>query len=51
MVDIATGAVTGFLRFDDAVQEVFDVAFLPGARWPEVAEPGADAVASSYVLP
>ena len=51
MVDIATGAVTGFLRFDDAVQEVFDVAFLPGLRWPEVAEPGADAVASSYVLP
>ena len=33
------------------MQEVFDVAFLPGVRWPEVAEPGADAVATSYVLP
>ncbi len=51
MVDTATGTVTGFLRFEDKVQEVFDVAFLQGARWPEVAEPAADTVASTYVLP
>jgi uncharacterized protein (TIGR03032 family) len=50
-VDLDTGAVAGFLRFDDLVQEVFDVAFLPGRRWPEVAEPGSSAVAQSYVLP
>ena len=49
-VDLASGAVEGFLRFDDLVQEVFDVAVLPGKRWPEIAEPGSDAVAASYVL-
>jgi uncharacterized protein (TIGR03032 family) len=51
MVDTASGAVEGFLRFDDLVQEVFEVALLPGTRWPEVAEPGSTAVSSSYVLP
>ena len=48
---MAPGAVTGFLRFDDLVQEVFDVAVLPGKRFPEVCEPGDPHVASSYVLP
>jgi uncharacterized protein (TIGR03032 family) len=51
MVDLARGAIEGFLRFDDLVQEVFDVTLLPGKRWPEVADPGSTAVASSYVLP
>ncbi|MEA2448915.1 MAG: hypothetical protein QOG63_847, partial [Thermoleophilaceae bacterium] len=51
MVDLRSGAVEGFLRFDDLVQEVFDVALLPGKRNPEIAEPGSTAVASSFVLP
>jgi uncharacterized protein (TIGR03032 family) len=51
MVDVARGEIAGFLRFDDLVQEVFDVALLPGKRYPEIAEPGSTAVASSYVLP
>jgi uncharacterized protein (TIGR03032 family) len=50
MVDLVTGEVTGFLRFDDLVQEVFDVALLP-RRMPEVAEPDDPLVASSYVVP
>jgi uncharacterized protein (TIGR03032 family) len=50
-VDLEAGAIEGFLRFDDLVQEVFDVALLPGKRYPEIAEPGSTAVASSYVLP
>jgi uncharacterized protein (TIGR03032 family) len=50
-VDIVDGAVVGFLRFDDLVQEVFDVALLPGKRWPEIAEPGSSAVATSFELP
>jgi uncharacterized protein (TIGR03032 family) len=51
MVNLDTGSVEGFLRFDDLVQEVFDVALLPGRRWPEVAEPRSTAVSTSYVLP
>ena len=51
MVDLDAGAVAGFLRFEDLVQEVFDVALLEGKRFPEVAEAGSDAVASSFVLP
>jgi hypothetical protein len=50
-VDLERGAVEGFLRFEDLVQEVFDVALLPGKRHPEIAEPGSSAVATSYVLP
>jgi uncharacterized protein (TIGR03032 family) len=51
MVDIDSGRIEGFLRFDDLVQEVFDVALLPGRRYPEIAQPGSSAVATSYVLP
>ncbi|MDQ3739568.1 MAG: TIGR03032 family protein, partial [Actinomycetota bacterium] len=51
MVDVTRGTVEGFLRFDDLVQEVFDVALLPGARHPEIAEPHGAPVATSYVLP
>jgi uncharacterized protein (TIGR03032 family) len=50
-VDVERGAIEGFLRFDDLVQEVFDVALLPGKRYPEIAEPGSTAVASSFELP
>ena len=51
MVDLTSGEIAGFLRFDDLVQEVFDVALLPGTRFPEIAEPGSSAVALSYALP
>jgi uncharacterized protein (TIGR03032 family) len=51
MVDVERGAVEGFLRFDDLVQEVFDVAILPGKRYPEIAEPESSAVATSFQLP
>jgi uncharacterized protein (TIGR03032 family) len=51
MVDLRSGAVTGFLRFDDLVQEIFDVAVLPGARFPEIAEATGLTTARSYALP
>ena len=38
--DAAT--IVGFLRFEDLVQEIFDVAILPGLRFPEIAEHGSD---------
>ncbi len=50
MVDLRTGAIAGFLAFEDLVQEVFDVAVLPH-RFPEVAEPTGPTVSSSFALP
>jgi uncharacterized protein (TIGR03032 family) len=43
--------VVGFLRFEELVQEVFDVALLPGLRYPEITEEGSDAATNSFVLP
>jgi uncharacterized protein (TIGR03032 family) len=51
MVDIEAGEVAGFLRFEDLVQEIFDVAVLPGIQFPEIAHQGSDAANLSYVLP
>jgi uncharacterized protein (TIGR03032 family) len=51
MVNVRSGAITGFLQFEDLVQEIFDVAFLPGKRWPEIAECNGETTGQSYVLP
>ena len=51
MVDIDAGEIAGFIRFEDLVQEVFEVALLPGMRYPEVAEERSQTTAKSFVLP
>jgi uncharacterized protein (TIGR03032 family) len=51
MVDLESGGIVGFVRFDDLVQEIFDVAVLPGVRFPEVAEADDLTTARSYALP
>jgi uncharacterized protein (TIGR03032 family) len=50
-VNPQSGQIVGFLRFEELVQEVFDVALLTGLRYPEIAEEGSDAATSSFVLP
>jgi uncharacterized protein (TIGR03032 family) len=50
-VDPQTGSTVGFLRFEELVQEIFDVALLPGLRYPEIAEEGSDAASQSFALP
>lgn len=51
-IDIRTGRVVAFLRFEDAVQEVFAVAVLPGLRNPELIQEDPDKLlADSYDLP
>ncbi len=50
-VNPQSGQIVGFLRFEELVQEVFDVAVLPGLRYPEIAEEGSDAATSSFILP
>lgn len=51
VVDIETGQTVAYLRFEEVVQEMFDVAVLPGIRFPELLEPGAEPVLNSFVLP
>ena len=50
-VNPQSGQIVGFLRFEELVQEVFDVALLPGVRYPEIAEEGSDAATNSFMLP
>ena len=49
-VDTQSGAIVATLRFDGAIQEIFDVQILP-QRFPEIAEPEADVCANAFVLP
>ncbi len=51
VVDVRSGQIVAFLRFDDLVQEIFEVALLPGLRHPEIAETGGETTARSYALP
>ena len=50
-VNPQTGQIAGFLRFEELVQEVFDVELLTGFRYPEIAEEGSDAATNSFMLP
>jgi uncharacterized protein (TIGR03032 family) len=50
-VNPENGQIAGFLRFEELVQEVFDVELLPGIRFPEIAEEGSDAATNSFMLP
>ncbi|MEM6518084.1 MAG: DUF4915 domain-containing protein, partial [Cyanobacteria bacterium P01_C01_bin.70] len=52
MVNIVSGEVVAFLKFEDAVQEIFAVSVLPGLRFPELVEHDDEILlSSSYVLP
>ena len=52
VVNIVSGEVVAFLKFEDAVQEIFAVSVLPGLRFPELVEHDDDVLLSnSYVLP
>jgi len=51
VVDLRSGQIAAFLRFEGIVQEIFDVQVLPGIRYPEILEPTDKLVAVSYTLP
>jgi uncharacterized protein (TIGR03032 family) len=51
VVDIRNGQTVAFLKFEDAVQEVFAVSVLQGIRFPDVLSLGDPAVGMSYALP
>jgi uncharacterized protein (TIGR03032 family) len=51
MVDLDSGSVVGFLRFEELVQEIFDVCLLPGITVPELTEGSDEVTARSFALP
>jgi uncharacterized protein (TIGR03032 family) len=51
VLDIITGAVIGFVRFEDAVQEIFAVQVAAGRRYPDLITDDASLLANSFVLP
>jgi uncharacterized protein (TIGR03032 family) len=51
VVDIQRGQVIAFLKFEEAVQEVFAIALLPGIRFPDLINDNAELIGSSFVLP
>lgn len=51
VVDIERGEVIAFLKFEDAVQEIFAVAALPGMRYPDLVNDDAELIGSAFVLP
>jgi uncharacterized protein (TIGR03032 family) len=50
VVDTETGRIVGFLKFEGAVQEMFDVALLANASWPEFMAHN-EVSEAHYVLP
>ena len=51
VVNIHTGQTVAFVKFEDAVQEIFAVEVLPGMRYPDVITDNKELLAGSFVLP
>jgi uncharacterized protein (TIGR03032 family) len=50
-IDLRSGQMVAFLRFETAVQEVFAVTVLPGRRYPELINDDDKLLESSFVVP
>ena len=51
VVNIKSGQLLGFVKFEDAVQEIFAVEVLAGSVYPEVVNEDRDLLARTYELP
>ena len=51
VVELATGRTVAFLKFEDAVQEIFAVQVLPQARFPDLINDDPKILSDSFVLP
>jgi uncharacterized protein (TIGR03032 family) len=50
VVDIRTGQTVAFLRFEDALQEIFAVQVVPGRRYPDLINDDPAVLDDSFVL-
>ena len=51
VVNIQTGQTIAFVKFEDALQEIFAVQVLPGVRHPDVINDQPRVIADSFVVP
>lgn len=51
VVNLETSQTVAFLKFEDAVQEIFAVRVLPNIRFPEIIDWDEQLIGGSYVLP
>ena len=51
VINIETGKTIAFVKFEDAVQEIFAVQSIPGIVFPEIVNEQSELLASAYVLP
>ena len=51
VVDVVEGKVVAFVRFEDAMQEIFAVQVLHGQRFPDLINDDVKTIADSFVLP
>jgi len=51
VVDLRTGQVIGFLEFQTAVEEIFDVQLLLGQRYPEVIGFQQETIQHTFIVP
>ncbi len=51
VVDVTTGETVAFVRFEEAMQEIFAVQVLHGRRFPDVINDDLKTLADSFVLP
>jgi uncharacterized protein (TIGR03032 family) len=51
VVNIETGQTVAFVKFQDALQEIFAVQVLPGVRHPDVINDQPRVIADSFVVP
>ena len=51
VLDIITGRTVAFVKFEEALQEIFAVQVLPGIRFPDVVNDDTRVLADSFVIP
>jgi uncharacterized protein (TIGR03032 family) len=51
IVDLGTGRTVAFLKFEDAVQEIFAVQVVPHVRFPDLVNDDPKILGDSFVLP
>jgi hypothetical protein len=51
VVNIQTGQTVAYVKFEDALQEIFAVQVLPGVRHPDVINDQPRVIADSFVVP
>ena len=51
MVDLVTGEIVAWLKFDSGMHEIFAVHVLPNCRYPDLINDAPKLLADSFILP